>query len=157
AERVVQLARRLERLGARRLELPGLLEVPQCAIDAAEVLVPQPRRAPVLRGAPLDDLGLAATVTGGAPAPRIEEMGELGQLGLDDLDRERWIAGLDDLEQSIGRPVVGRIEVERGAQVLDRCRGLTERGHRLAGLGPRVRGADRVALVRRPGRAYVRE
>ena len=82
---------------------------------------------------------------------------ELGQLGLDDLDGGRRIVGLDDLEQAIGRAIVGRIELERGAQVLDRGRGLAEHDHRLAGLRPRIGGADRIALVLRPRRAQLGE
>ena len=79
------------------------------------------------------------------------------ELELDDLDRGRRIVGLDDLEQAIRRALVRRIELERGAQVLDRGRGLAEHDHRLAGLRPRVRRADRIALVLGPGRAQLGE
>ena len=147
AERDVQLARGVERLGALRLELPRLLEVPQRAIDAAEVIVPQLRGVPVLRRAARDQLALAAALT----------LRELGEAGLDDLDGRRRIARLDELEQPIGRAVVRGIELERGAQVVDRRRGLAEDDHRLAGLGPRVCGADRIALVLRVGRAQLGE
>jgi hypothetical protein len=37
------------------------------------------------------------------------ELGQLGELVLDDLDRERRVARLDDLQQPIGRSIVGRI------------------------------------------------
>ena len=84
-------------------------------------------------------------------------MRELGELVLDDLDRERRIAGLDDLEQSIGGSIVGRIEIDRHPQVVDRGLVLPEHHHRLAGLRPRVGGADRIALVRGPRRAHVGE
>ena len=82
---------------------------------------------------------------------------ELGQLALEDLDRGRRIVRLDDLEQPIRSSIVGRIELERGAQVLDRGRGLAEHDHRLAGLAPRVGGAHRIALVLGPGRAQLGE
>src|SRR5690606_13104923 len=59
AERRVQRARRLERVGTLRLELPRLLVVPERAIDTAEELVPELRGTPVMRRAPRDDLGLA--------------------------------------------------------------------------------------------------
>ena len=58
--------------------------------------------------------------------------------------------------RSAARSLVG-IELERGAQVLDRGRGLAEHDHRLAGLGPRVGRADRIALVLRPRRAQLGE
>ena len=58
AERRVELARGIERLGALRLELPRLLVVPQRAIDATEALVPQLRCAAVMLRAARRDLGL---------------------------------------------------------------------------------------------------
>src|SRR5262249_22617879 len=72
------------------------------------------------------------------------------ELVLDDLDGRRRIVRLDDLEQPIGRAVVRGVEAERRAQVLDRRRRLAEHDHRLAGLGPGVGAADRVARLVRP-------
>src|SRR5262249_7594456 len=67
AERRVQHARLLERLGALRLELPRLLPVPQRAIDAREMIVPQHRRAPVMARAPRRVLLLAGVSTRAVP------------------------------------------------------------------------------------------
>ena len=151
AERGVQLARGVEGERVVRLELPRLLPVPQRAVDAAEVVVPQLGGAAVLRGAPRDQLVAAAL------AVAARRLGELGELVLDHLDGGRRVVGLDDLEQAIGRAVVGGVELERGAQVLDRGRGLAEHEHRLAGLRPRVGRAHRIALVLRPRRAQLGE
>src|SRR5689334_2770082 len=54
AERCVEIARSLERLDAIGLELPRLLVVPQRAIDAAEVIVPEDGGSAVMRRATRD-------------------------------------------------------------------------------------------------------
>src|ERR1041385_702403 len=64
--------------------------------------------------------------------------------------RASGVGGTERLEQAVGGALVPRIELERGAQVLDRSRALSEQRERLAGLRPRVGGAHRIALVLSP-------